>query len=95
MEHPTRETIEVGASGAEFRLASRPGVVGRLGPGGELTVPRRTGQTRGTRWAFTMNGRAVDGQLVAETDLVIEASLPWRQVRRCRIRTDLVGVLVR
>jgi hypothetical protein len=95
MEQRTRETIEVADDGIQFRLSSRPGVVGRVGPNGELEVSRRVGQTRGTRWAFAMRGRAADGRLIASTDLVIEASLPWRQVRRCRIQTDLVGVLVR
>jgi hypothetical protein len=90
-QRASEEEIVHAPGALRFELASRPGVVGRLYPGGAFETVTHRGEHDGVRYVFRMTGRFTLEGFVARTVTQTEALLTYRQLQRCAVMAELTG----
>jgi hypothetical protein len=90
-QRASEEEIVHAPGALRFELASRPGVVGRVYPGGAFETVTHRGEHDGVRYVFRMTGRFTPEGFVARTVTQTEALLTYRQLQRCAVMAELTG----
>jgi hypothetical protein len=87
----SEEEVVHTAGDQRFALVSRPGVVGRVYPGGAFETVAHRGEHDGVRFVFRMTGRFTPTGFVARSVTQTEALLTYRQLQRCAVMAELTG----